>query len=142
MNMMSKPCSIFNSIEDPYNFGQYQGLSLADVLDINPSYVEWCVYQCDGRHFIISDEAIEQIKKAYPDFKITSNFEYACEQRQADFDFEIYDEVENEARDYIYRNQDPFGRYAGSYAQDEMGYSDDDIDTIFDGDPSAYWNID
>lgn len=35
-----------------------------------------------------------------------------------------------------------YGRYAGSYAQDEMGYSDDDIDTIFDGDPNAYWNID
>ena len=35
-----------------------------------------------------------------------------------------------------------YGRYRGSYAQDEMGYSDDDIDTIFDGDPSAYWNID
>ncbi len=32
--------------------------------------------------------------------------------------------------------------YKGSYAQDEMGYSDDDIDTIFDGDPDAYWNID
>ena len=37
---------------------------------------------------------------------------------------------------------DGYGRYSGSYAQDEMGYSDDDIDTIFDGDPSAYWNID
>lgn len=35
-----------------------------------------------------------------------------------------------------------YGRYTGTYAQDEMGYSDDDIDTIFDGDPSAYWNID
>lgn len=33
-------------------------------------------------------------------------------------------------------------RYAGSFAQDEMGYSNDDIDTIFDGDPDAYWNID
>ena len=32
--------------------------------------------------------------------------------------------------------------YKGSYAQDEMGYSDDDIDSIFDGDPDAYWNID
>lgn len=32
--------------------------------------------------------------------------------------------------------------YHGSYAQDEMGYSDEDIDTIFDGDPDAYWNID
>ncbi|MBQ3844138.1 MAG: WG repeat-containing protein [Bacteroidales bacterium] len=35
-----------------------------------------------------------------------------------------------------------FERYAGSYAQDEMGFSDDDIDEIFEGDPSAYWNID
>jgi hypothetical protein len=35
-----------------------------------------------------------------------------------------------------------YNNYNGSYAQDEMGYSDDDIDTIFDGDPSAYWNID
>lgn len=30
----------------------------------------------------------------------------------------------------------------GSWAQDVEGYSDDDIDTIFDGDPLAYWNID
>ena len=35
-----------------------------------------------------------------------------------------------------------YGNYRGSYAQDEMEYRDDDIDTIFDGDPSAYWNID
>jgi hypothetical protein len=35
-----------------------------------------------------------------------------------------------------------YNGYSGSYAQDEMGYSDDDIDTIFDGDPDAYWNID
>ena len=35
-----------------------------------------------------------------------------------------------------------YGRYAGTYAQDEAGYSDDEIDEIFDGDPSAYWNID
>ena len=35
-----------------------------------------------------------------------------------------------------------YEKYSGSYAQDEMGYSDDDIDTIFDGDPNAYWNID
>ncbi len=34
------------------------------------------------------------------------------------------------------------GRYAGTYVQDEMGWSDDDIDTVLDGDPDAYWNID
>jgi hypothetical protein len=35
-----------------------------------------------------------------------------------------------------------YEKYRGSYAQDEMSYSDDDIDTIFDGDPDAYWNTD
>ena len=35
-----------------------------------------------------------------------------------------------------------FGRYRGTYAQDEAGYSDEEIDDIFDGEPSAYWNID
>lgn len=35
-----------------------------------------------------------------------------------------------------------YEHYAGSYVQDEMGYSDDDIETIFDGEPDAYWNID
>lgn len=41
---------------------------------------------------------------------------------------DYYDECESE--------------YAGTYAHDVAGYSDDDIDTIFDGDPDAYWNID
>lgn len=35
-----------------------------------------------------------------------------------------------------------FGEFAGSYAQDVMGYSDDVINDAFDGDPDVYWNID
>ena len=43
---------------------------------------------------------------------------------------------------YTPKNKATYNNYHGSYAQDEMGYSDDEIDTIFDGDPDAYWNID
>lgn len=32
--------------------------------------------------------------------------------------------------------------YAGSYAQQEMGYDDDAINYAFEGDPDNYWNID
>lgn len=35
-----------------------------------------------------------------------------------------------------------YGEYAGTYAQDVMGYSDDVINDAFDGEPEAYWNID
>lgn len=35
-----------------------------------------------------------------------------------------------------------FKNYRGSYAQDIEGYSDQDIDDIFEGDPDMYWNVD
>ena len=57
----------------------------------------------------------------------------------------VYLDILQEERDNYNEIQNfpqTFEKYRGSYAQDELGYSDDDIDTIFDGDPSAYWNID
>mgnify|MGYP003445788301 FL=1 len=70
--------------------------------------------------------------------------------------FEILDELyEDEGgfkkrkefyyRDYQYDDYDDYEtyeRYRGSYAQDVAGYSDQDIDSVFEGDPSYYWNID
>ena len=35
-----------------------------------------------------------------------------------------------------------YGEFAGTYAQDVAGYSDDVINDAFDGEPDAYWNID
>lgn len=35
-----------------------------------------------------------------------------------------------------------YGDYAGSWAQDVEGFSDDEINDAFDGDPDMYWNID
>lgn len=61
---------------------------------------------------------------------------------------EIYDDVDGDEYDEDYEentsdyDKPTYNKYNGSYAQDEMGYSDDDIDTIFDDDPDAYWNID
>lgn len=57
-----------------------------------------------------------------------------------------YDDESDDSEEYmvdgVEQDAPTCDRYGGSYAQDEMGYSDDDIDTIFDGDPDAYWNID
>ena len=45
--------------------------------------------------------------------------------------------------DFDYDYDEPtYERYRGSYAQDVEGWSDQDIDDVFDGDPDAYWNID
>lgn len=134
---MSHPFCIFENIDDCLNFGKYKGLSLADVLEINPSYVNWCVKKCDGVHFVLEDNVISQIKEAFPEFPVTSEFENLC--------CDCYDQYMSDVDEsyYICCDEVPtYCRYNGSYAQDEMGFSDDDIDTIFDGDPDAYWNID
>lgn len=51
-----------------------------------------------------------------------------------------YDRSSNNCYDDDYRTS--YREYAGTYAQDVEGYSDDVIDDAFDGDPEAYWNID
>ncbi len=44
--------------------------------------------------------------------------------------------------DFFYEEREHYGEYAGSYAQDYEGLSDDFIDDVLDGNPDAYWNID
>lgn len=41
-----------------------------------------------------------------------------------------------------YEEEQTYDCYNGSYAQDVEGWSDQEIDEVFDGDPEAYWNID
>lgn len=144
----------FKSLEDQFNFGRYDGLSLADVLDINPSYLSWCVKHCTGVIFQVEDQVIEDIRIAYPKFIMDALFESKriwnfvrdvyrdndCEDYFNDEDDE--DDDMNYYNDMNYYESPTYDRYSGSWVQDVEGYSDDDIDTIFDGDPSAYWNID
>ena len=136
----------FHALDDHFNFGRYKGLCLSDVLDINPSYVSWCVKHCTGVVFRLYDEAISQINYVYPAFKMDALFE---SKRIYNLNRSTY--YYSDCSDYVYAYSDlendwsdapTYGRYSGSWAQDIEGYSDDDIDTIFDGDSSAYWNID
>ncbi len=63
---------------------------------------------------------------------------------------DYYDEYEEyDGQDYYdeYDDYDPcyeehYGQYAGTYAQDVEGLSDEFINDVLDGEPDAYWNID
>lgn len=55
---------------------------------------------------------------------------------------EVDDYYKTNSNRRILRDFSGYKRYSSTWAQDEMGYRDDEIDTIFDGDPDAYWNID
>ena len=66
--------------------------------------------------------------------------------KQGVIDSEDFEAKRHYDEDYYvpdYYDEEPtYERYNGSYAQDVEGWSDQDIDDVFDGDPDAYWNID
>ena len=134
----------FKHIDDKFNFGKFSGCTLGEVLTFNPEYLDWVVKNVSGRICIIEDTAIQEIKMIFPYFMITDEFDSYRKMRIVEYEDVEDESCEDDYNDsyYSYTDEPTYGRYAGSYAQDEMGYSDDDIDTIFDGDPDAYWNID
>ena len=131
-------------LDDKFQFGKFSGCTFAEVVEYNPEYLSWVVENVSGSICVFSDSVIEALRLIFPHFEISPSFEAMRNQRIAEFEnleAEDYEEFDN--RSFYDDCESPtYGRYAGSYAQDEMGYSDDDIDTIFDGDPDAYWNID
>ena len=141
-----------SSIDKKFTFGRLKGLTFEEVLSWCPSYIDNCLLYYPN--FYISKLVIQQIQDLFPDYIIPK----IAEEHIANCCFADDDELDNDELednewesdnvefdiDDDYNNQTlrTYDCYNGSWAQDVEGYSDDDIDTIFDGDPNAYWNID
>lgn len=128
----------FYNLDTEFTFGKFEGKTVKDILNLDPNYLEWCAVHLD--QFCMTDEVIEQIWAIMPGFALSEeakqslkdkfdNWQNVLKREQMDHDDESYEQA-------TYEN------YNGSYAQDIEGWSDQDIDDVFDGDPDAYWNID
>lgn len=114
-------------------------------MDVNPSYLNWCIKYCTGIIIRLEDTALEELKLIYPNFIMDKLFEskrvWNLTRDPSDYSYENCDDYD----DIFFKNYNEYPSYesfSGSWAQDIEGYSDDEIDTIFDGDPSAYWSVD
>ena len=142
-----------------FDFGKFLYCTIIDVMTCNPSYLTWLLKNVSGDRFFIAPRVMEQIRYLSPSFVFTKELLNCYAKRKEEFEaFKIEDDKRKEKEERTRRSWDQYyeslystkhnedtptyEKYNGSYAQDVMGYSDDEIDTIFDGDPSAYWNID
>ena len=128
----------FYTLDTEFTFGKYEGKTVKEILELQPTYLDWCAINLD--HFYLSDEIIEEIKIIKPDFTITEEGKQKLADKYSTW------EVEQQQDDYDdhddYDRRESYGQYEGSYAQDVEGLSDDFINDVLDGDPYAYWNID
>lgn len=104
--------------EDYLKNNKYQEISLKDSVSILESLcTQINVAPNDFSNSNLHLYLLDTVK-----FKVPSNFEYYASH--------------SHAPKYYYND------YRGTYARDIAGYSSEEIDIIFDGDPNAYWNID
>jgi hypothetical protein len=116
-------------------FRKYNGCILEDVAKSYSNYINWCIINLD--HFYITAETLE-ILKTNSGFIVSEESCHAIEQKR----LEMLDNSDSYDYDFEYSDRRTYDEYNGSYAQDQMGWSDQDINDVFGGDADAYWNID
>lgn len=117
----------FYDLSTVFTFGKYQGKIVKQILDIQPTYIEWCATTLD--HFCISDRVIEEIKAIKPDFTLSDEAIKKMVEKHSSWEneqetFEDYDE------DYDDRNAD--------YNQTDWSNYDDGLD--MDQQSIEFWN--
>jgi len=128
----------FYTLDTEFTFGKYEGKTVKEILELQPTYLDWCAINLD--HFYISEEIIAEIKVIKPDFTITEEGKQKLADKYSTWENEQQQDDSDDYDDFDRRES--YGQYAGSYAQDVEGLSDDFINDVLDGDPDAYWNID
>lgn len=126
----------YYDIDTVFTFGKYEGMSVKEVVSIQPSYIGWCAVNLD--HFYIDNSEIANLREISPGFslseeavnKLQEKYELWMEESEEDNDNDYYDYP-----DYNDYERDTFdaltdGQY-GSY--DDWRENGGDIDGLMDG---------
>lgn len=115
----------FYDLDTEFSFGKFEGKTLRQIIDLQPSYIDWCAINLE--HFYISENVIEEIKSLNPDFALTEEGQEKLNER--------YTIWENKQVNYHDRSNYEYYERPQSYEEwlnEEFG---EDAET-------AFWNMD
>jgi len=130
------------TIDSTFDFGKNEGKSIKEVLEKSLSYTSWCFQKLEW--FCITDEIFNLLPEIILLRKDKTHKDWLDKLErlhQNKKDRLANDAERSHQRDNYYKHES-YEEYAGSYAQDVEGFSDEFINDVFCGEPDAYWNID
>lgn len=93
---------ILYELDTHLEFGKYFGRKLIDIASENAMYIEWCINNVN--YFVITDLAVEEIKKKYPKFLTAENsiinLKYKQKKWDENVEIESKKNYENDNSDY------------------------------------------
>ena len=113
----------FYDLDTEFTFGKFEGNTVRQILDLQPSYLDWCAINFD--HFYITENVITEIKTIKPDFALTTEGQQKLDEKYTKWEAE-----EEDNNDYDDRN---------SYEdQTDWSHYNDDLD--MDQQSEEFWN--
>ncbi len=119
----------FYDLDTQFAFGKYEGKTVRQILDLQPSYIDWCATNLD--HFYISEDVIGEIKNIKPDFLLTAEGKQKMEEKYASWKIEQETEEDYDI-DYGYEGR------SVDYDQTDWSNYDDGLDMDQQG--IEFWN--
>ena len=86
----------FYAIDTVFTFGKYKGNTVRQILDVKPSYIDWCAINLD--HFYITENDIAEIKTIKNDFSITLEGQQKLDEKYANWKSEQQDDNASDDR--------------------------------------------
>jgi hypothetical protein len=84
------------------SFGKFKGKTLLEVLEIQPSYIDWCVINLE--HFFLPSSAIDAILSLKPSFSFSIEGEKALKLKKKQFIKEFEEQGEGDFEPDWYNN--------------------------------------
>lgn len=142
-----------NGIAKVISYNDKSSPNIIAILDNDLSFVSACERHCITEQGIINELGEEVLPLEYniwkfygKDFPTIKVFKAGVREEYyySELNPEYEDSYSKCSCHHSFGNycDRTYGEYAGSYAQDVMGYDDDAIGDAFEGDPDVYWNID
>lgn len=117
----------FYELNSVFYFGKYQGKTVMEILDLQPSYLDWCAINLD--HFLMNENVIDEIKKVKPTF--TFSLEGLQKMK------EKLDQWNDEMASY-HEHQEYYDDRNADYNQTDWSNYNDDLD--MDQQSIEFWN--
>jgi hypothetical protein len=123
------------NLDSEFTFGKYAGKSIRQIMDLQPSYLDWCVNNLD--HFYIAENMIEEIKKIKPGFKLSAEGIQKMNEKFAIWEQEQEQEEEysNDYRNHYEKDDDDSN---ADYNQTDWSDYNDNLD--MDQQSIEFWN--
>lgn len=110
----------FYTLDTEFTFGKFKGHTVRQILDLQPSYIDWCAINLD--HFYITENVISEIKTIKPGFSLTTEGQQKLDEKYSNWesvleDFNDYDDYND--RD-TYRDDTDWSHFNDNLDMDQQ----------------------